>query len=58
MISVWHQNGLIKATILTQASNGDQASVITTAMDSNDFLGVVLEVEEHKNNEKVIFSIV
>ncbi|MGF1694416.1 hypothetical protein L4C54_01935 [Vibrio lamellibrachiae] len=38
--------------------NSDQAEIVTTAMKSNDFLGVILEVEEHQSNEKIIFSIV
>ena len=38
--------------------NSEQTEIVSAAVNINDFQGVILEVEEYKTNEKVIFSIV
>ncbi|MBY6196835.1 hypothetical protein [Vibrio hangzhouensis] len=35
-----------------------QADLIVSALNSHEISGVILEVEEHSNSEKVIFSII
>lgn len=37
--------------------NDSQAEILSSAVKLNDYSGVVLEVEEHKISEKVVFSI-
>ncbi|SEF94211.1 hypothetical protein [Vibrio hangzhouensis] len=38
--------------------NSNQADLIVSALNSNDISGVILEIEEHQENEKVVFSII
>ncbi|WP_159654301.1 hypothetical protein [Vibrio atypicus] len=37
--------------------NSEQAQVIREAFDIKDYQGVILEIEEHKTDERIIFFI-